>query len=351
MTTDLVPQPLADLAVQIRNEHLCFESALRTSLDHCKRAGELLLLAKEQVPHGEWTQYVEQQCHISRKTAWKYTTIAKRWAELAANVSPGRHLTQNQALKLLLSPPDPPDIEEEEEEDDDDVVYIAAVGDEIPAGMKPRNQCGMCKRWSAAIRYNLCVPCLVDRAKNRDPNDPAHTYHVGKKIIRTLFPMAPVYDTKWRDEQCGSRAWEMLLHSIRRDGIRKPILVDEKGDLIDGRQRLLAAAELGLNAKKIPIRVVRHLTLAAKAKLWILYNLDLPRTERVLSESQIKEARRKFAQIHADLRARGEDVKEEDDFAWDLAEEEARRRESGQYDRAWDLVEEEARRRESGQVA
>jgi hypothetical protein len=71
------------LAEQINAEHHQVETALRTGLEHAKRAGELLIQAKEQCRHGEWTDWIEANVHFSERTAQRYMSIASRWEELA----------------------------------------------------------------------------------------------------------------------------------------------------------------------------------------------------------------------------------------------------------------------------
>ena len=50
---------LADLASSINTAHQQAERALRDGLLHAIRAGELLLLTKRQVEHGEWENWLQ----------------------------------------------------------------------------------------------------------------------------------------------------------------------------------------------------------------------------------------------------------------------------------------------------
>lgn len=70
--------PLADLATQINQEHEAASKAMRTSLEHARRAGKLLIQAKAQLDHGEWGDWLQtpfqrftserDQLHVDRET-------------------------------------------------------------------------------------------------------------------------------------------------------------------------------------------------------------------------------------------------------------------------------------------
>jgi hypothetical protein len=103
MNTALPTTNLADLAVQVRNEHLLFEAEIRSGLNHARRAGEKLIAAKEQVPHGSFTAFVEQ-CQIKPRTARQYMQVARRWPEIA-NLGSDAPSTIQGAMKLLTQEP------------------------------------------------------------------------------------------------------------------------------------------------------------------------------------------------------------------------------------------------------
>jgi hypothetical protein len=93
----------AELAVEINAEHRHVETALRAGLEHARRAGELLLKAKQQCRHGEWLPWLKTNVKFSGRTARAFMSIASRWDELA-NWQDLANLTYTDAIKLLTAP-------------------------------------------------------------------------------------------------------------------------------------------------------------------------------------------------------------------------------------------------------
>ncbi len=79
--TDNTPA-LADLASQINAEHKACHFAMRESIKHAVRAGELLIEAKVGLPHGEWAGWIDAHCEFSDRTARAYMRIAKELPKL-----------------------------------------------------------------------------------------------------------------------------------------------------------------------------------------------------------------------------------------------------------------------------
>jgi hypothetical protein len=77
-----VPQVLDDLAARIRTEHTAVGTALKQNLEHAMAAGDLLIEAKGQVPHGQWLPWLLDNCMISERTAQLYMRVAKNRAEI-----------------------------------------------------------------------------------------------------------------------------------------------------------------------------------------------------------------------------------------------------------------------------
>lgn len=94
---------LADLAAEINREHEAATTAIRTSLEHARRAGELLIQAKAQVEHGEFQAWIEANFRGSYRTAAIYVRIAKNWPSIEAK-SAGSALSIDGAVKLLAEP-------------------------------------------------------------------------------------------------------------------------------------------------------------------------------------------------------------------------------------------------------
>jgi hypothetical protein len=120
---------LADLAAMINEEHRQAEAALREGLAHAKAAGDLLLQAKAQCPHGSWLPWLKANVNFSERTAQNYIRVAKRWDELvgsnpqhvadltyrdAINVLAYREEGQASAAQLLVFDPPRPRLEEGE---------------------------------------------------------------------------------------------------------------------------------------------------------------------------------------------------------------------------------------------
>jgi hypothetical protein len=57
--------PLADLAARIRAEHQATVGAMRNCLEHAMAAGDLLLEARAQIPHGRWLPWLAGNCNAS----------------------------------------------------------------------------------------------------------------------------------------------------------------------------------------------------------------------------------------------------------------------------------------------
>ncbi len=106
-------EALAELAGRINAEHHQVETALRASLEHAKRAGELLLEAKEQCKHGEWMDWLKAHVHFTPRTVQRYMSIASRWNELA-NATRVSHLSYREALQVLAEPSTPDEAAEDE---------------------------------------------------------------------------------------------------------------------------------------------------------------------------------------------------------------------------------------------
>jgi hypothetical protein len=60
---------LADLAARINQEHEAAEAAIKRGAAHAMAAGDLLIEAKAQVPHGQWLPWLAEHCVVKR---WRY---------------------------------------------------------------------------------------------------------------------------------------------------------------------------------------------------------------------------------------------------------------------------------------
>jgi phage N-6-adenine-methyltransferase len=95
---------LTVIADQINDAAHRAESSARESLRHAKQAGELLLRVKAELPHGEFTGWVESQCEFSPRTARRFMKLADQWEELQTKTDTiVTDLGITEALKVLAS--------------------------------------------------------------------------------------------------------------------------------------------------------------------------------------------------------------------------------------------------------
>jgi len=92
---------LGHLAEEINAEHAAAEETLRAGLGHAKRAGELLLQAKDLVPHGGWLPWMKDHCAFSGRTAQNYMRVAREWDAIQAKTQRVADLSYRDGLKLL----------------------------------------------------------------------------------------------------------------------------------------------------------------------------------------------------------------------------------------------------------
>lgn len=106
-TTNSDPSKLDELACSIKAEHEAVVQSIRTSLDHARKAGELLSEAREAVKSSVfmWGKWVEMQCGIKERTANNYIRICEKWSEIEAKLAQQggelHRLTVRGALDLL----------------------------------------------------------------------------------------------------------------------------------------------------------------------------------------------------------------------------------------------------------
>lgn len=98
---------LTQLAAEINAEHLQCLQAIRASLDHALKVGQLLNAAKELVDHGGWLPWIEDNCEFSERTARAYMRVSRNWPQLSKTATTA-DLTLSGALKLLQEPTKPP---------------------------------------------------------------------------------------------------------------------------------------------------------------------------------------------------------------------------------------------------
>lgn len=91
---------LSALASKVNAEHRACSEAIRRSLAHALTAGELLIEAKAQLPHGEWLPWLGGNTEIPERTARLYMRVARHRGELEKTATVA-DLTLRGAVALL----------------------------------------------------------------------------------------------------------------------------------------------------------------------------------------------------------------------------------------------------------
>lgn len=97
---------LPQLAEQITEHHNNAARSMRTALDEARLAGQKLLYAKEQLPHGQWLKWLKENTPVSVRMAQIYQRIFQNWETIEAamegpNAKSVAHLTLRGALDLI----------------------------------------------------------------------------------------------------------------------------------------------------------------------------------------------------------------------------------------------------------
>ncbi len=136
MSTDLV-----SLATEITREHEAACQAVRSGLEHARRAGDLLIEAKVGLAHGAWMSWLAAQCPtVSPRVAQIYMRVARRWPELeaAANTKRVTDLPLRQAIAFLAEPGERTPTSEDSSEIDVPALRRALADDEEDARRSQR---------------------------------------------------------------------------------------------------------------------------------------------------------------------------------------------------------------------
>lgn len=92
---------LLDIAQTINAEHEQAYEKARDALHHARRAGELLLEAKQQVGHGGWGAWRQANCTFSERSAQGYMRLAANWDTLPKSATGVADLPLREALAML----------------------------------------------------------------------------------------------------------------------------------------------------------------------------------------------------------------------------------------------------------
>ena len=94
---------LAELAVQINDEHHQAKEAMNDGLQHALEAGRLLLQAKKRCNHGDWLQWIKTNFEGSERTAQAYMRVAQHYPKLNGKAQRVADLTFRGALSAVAS--------------------------------------------------------------------------------------------------------------------------------------------------------------------------------------------------------------------------------------------------------
>lgn len=94
---------LATLADEINYEHAHALEHAHAAVPRARRAGELLIQAKERCEHGEWLPWLKANCpNISERTAQAYMRVARKCLGDEAKADQLELLTLGEALEQLV---------------------------------------------------------------------------------------------------------------------------------------------------------------------------------------------------------------------------------------------------------
>ena len=96
----------ADLARAINDKLSQMIASARTTLQRAIEIGELLVIAKERVGHGNFEAWVTDHCQLSYRSARRYMTLARDRTEIEAQAKMANVANLNvTTAQRLLAPP------------------------------------------------------------------------------------------------------------------------------------------------------------------------------------------------------------------------------------------------------
>ena len=95
--------PLRSLAAQINEAHEKAYGCVREGIKYARQAGEALIAAKRQVPHGEFGDWLQAHCTVTPRTAQKYMQLARALPGLIEKAPRVADLSVREALDLVAS--------------------------------------------------------------------------------------------------------------------------------------------------------------------------------------------------------------------------------------------------------
>ena len=113
---------LTNLASEIRLKHDQATEAAGTAIRLATEAGDLLIKAKEQLPHGNWGAWVQENCRFSERTARGYMRLARELPKLEESKRQRvADMSLRQAIKAVAEPNEAPS--------ETSIIWIRLVAD------------------------------------------------------------------------------------------------------------------------------------------------------------------------------------------------------------------------------
>lgn len=102
-------QTPAELGERIRMRVVMAETHAKKALEYALEIGALLNEAKPQIGHGEWGQWLEEQCTLAPRTARAYMRLARFYPALSETERRRvADLPVREAVKAIATDPTPP---------------------------------------------------------------------------------------------------------------------------------------------------------------------------------------------------------------------------------------------------
>src|SRR5262249_5142850 len=79
----VIPPSLSELITQLNHEHKLVKECVIKGAQHAVKAGELLWEAKRKAGHGQWLEWIAENCEFSERTAQIYMKLASALPQLA----------------------------------------------------------------------------------------------------------------------------------------------------------------------------------------------------------------------------------------------------------------------------
>lgn len=149
---------------EINSLHAELESLAKTGMAKATRIGEILTECKGQIPHGQFTQWICDNCSFSVRTAQNYMKLYLNRARLqgADSVSTAYSLLKNETVSQLRSETRPPEFCEVQESVE---KYIAAQVDQDASFIAASDHCEKAAFWIEYIAASIDNNCITDVLK------------------------------------------------------------------------------------------------------------------------------------------------------------------------------------------